>query len=115
MRISDWSSDVCSSDLAEQRIGGHPGRSHNAQTFEFGALVARIQRRRELQPATKLKLVNERCVAGLVRRGRKIVAEIRRHLRRCADEVGDPAVEQRAARLEKIGSASCRERVCQYV
>src|SRR3546814_10537353 len=117
MRISDWSSDVCSSDLflktgralefvphaaaeeprrsnqplrpvavdrinlvgeianigkyrpagirrqfaaqAEQRIGGHPRRSHIAQTFEFGALVARIQRRRELQPATKLKLVNE--------------------------------------------------------
>src|SRR3546814_3670675 len=25
---------------------------------------------------------------------------MRRHLRRCADEVGDPAVEQRAARLE---------------
>src|SRR3546814_9285198 len=22
MRISDWSSDVCSSDLAEQRVGG---------------------------------------------------------------------------------------------
>src|SRR3546814_6423416 len=33
MRISDWSSDVCSSDLAAEQQGGVDGR-------EFGAAVA---------------------------------------------------------------------------
>src|SRR3546814_2800116 len=26
MRISDWSSDVCSSDLSDIHVSGHPGR-----------------------------------------------------------------------------------------
>src|SRR3546814_15503290 len=43
---------------AEQRIGGHPRRSHIAQTFEFGALVARIQRRRSEE-----RRVGKECVS----------------------------------------------------
>src|SRR3546814_16844034 len=31
MRISDWSSDVCSSDLRRCRAGGHPPRCHRSR------------------------------------------------------------------------------------
>src|SRR3546814_1085230 len=65
MRISDWSSDVCSSDL---RAGKEDKRIMKRSTF--GALVAS-------------------AVVGLV---------------------GSAALAQ-----GKIGRASCRERVCQYV
>src|SRR3546814_3614004 len=42
MRISDWSSDVCSSDLAERRVEecaeAWPLRGHEQRTFAWGAL-----------------------------------------------------------------------------
>src|SRR3546814_2902527 len=62
MRISDWSSDVCSSDLPKRRI---------AQDC-----------RKIFQSRTK---------------------------------VGKAAAARGMPRLTKIGRASCRERVCQYV
>src|SRR3546814_9139289 len=70
MRISDWSSDVCSSDLqvAARRLGFH---------------------RRIPAPA-----VGPRRDADRARMLRRVVG---------------------LAEPEQIGSASCRERVCQYV
>src|SRR3546814_6585802 len=73
MRISDWSSDVCSSDL----LGGH-----GAGTKE---------RRRPHRYA----------LASPERRGRWHAAR---------EDGLQPAECER-----KIGRASCRERVCQYV
>src|SRR3546814_6068779 len=69
MRISDWSSDVCSSDL----------------------------------------------VVGLRRRIAENMAESKRHIPHFSyvEESDVSALE--ALRGEKIGRASCRERVCQYV
>src|SRR3546814_3759683 len=67
MRISDWSSDVCSSDLA----GGE---------------------------------VVSRAVTAM--------AEINASSRKIADIIG---VIDEIAFQTKIGRASCRERVCQYV
>src|SRR3546814_3596864 len=74
MRISDWSSDVCSSDLG-QRFALHildDGRSAPMD-------MARLQQRFE----------------------------------QCPVRVGGR--EHHLAHLVKIGRASCRERVCQYV
>src|SRR3546814_7560776 len=79
MRISDWSSDVCSSDL-------------------------RVQRRRAVGDADVRKV--DRTFADDARRARRD---------RLVDEfvpVGRLALHRDE---EKIGRASCRERVCQYV
>src|SRR3546814_3977226 len=81
MRISDWSSDVCSSDLFE--LGGK--RSARIAAGEAGVVAARA-------------------------RGREALLTYAYDLARAyaAAEIAD-------RRLAQIGSASCRERVCQYV
>src|SRR3546814_19865045 len=83
MRISDWSSDVCSSDLRSGAVRGraaaHPRRSTGRTTAMAGTiddLIASIEV--ELEAAQKRR----------AKRGKEV---------------------------EQIGSASCRERVCQYV
>src|SRR3546814_14542110 len=90
MRISDWSSDVCSSDLliepfAEQRLeGGH-------QPFE----ILRMRLLRGPRP--------NRIIAV------EKAAQSRHFLLRLARHDGIDAA------IDKIGRASCRESVCQYV
>src|SRR3546814_5496393 len=94
MRISDWSSDVCSSDLSH-----HPG------------LVI---------------TVNEDCFMKLAtlkdgsRDGRLVV--VSKDLRHAVDAKPFNTMQQALENwsqaepvLSQIGSASCRERVCQYV
>src|SRR3546814_2073487 len=76
MRISDWSSDVCSSDL---------GR---AIATEFVALVEQLLRPEPTQGARQPRM-RPRAIGG----AEAVFAVARR----------------------KIGRASCRERVCQYV
>src|SRR3546814_2915019 len=91
MRISDWSSDVCSSDLPRRlprRADAHPQRLWR----EVGAA-----QEGEGQPDRR----------GYARRADR-------------DRLGQAArpqvqlADQGQARVE-IGRASCRERVCQYV
>src|SRR3546814_3015569 len=90
MRISDWSSDVCSSDLAAQRHGTDEAaplqRREHSQVGEFGEQEggrgSDDQRRR--------------------REGRR---EGGAHHDR----------GERPSQAEEIGRASCREGVCQYV
>src|SRR3546814_4247850 len=77
MRISDWSSDVCSSDLL-RRVddrGRHQRAEHAAVGKSEGAALHLLHL--------------ERAVFGALA------------------EIADRA-------LDKIGRASCRERVCQY-
>src|SRR3546814_1321954 len=87
MRISDWSSDVCSSDLEE--------------IIRQGGLVGGL-------------------VDGLVESQRKIVELIKANpkisKKDMADNIGisKTAIDKHIRSL-KIGRASCRERVCQYV
>src|SRR3546814_6240308 len=95
MRISDWSSDVCSSDLTALRAPSAPfardgsaGRSGGGSGRGLAELLA--------QPVVDQTLL----VAQLVAVGQ----------RRTALQVGD--IGQLA---RKIGRASCRERVCKYV
>src|SRR3546814_2510632 len=79
MRISDWSSDVCSSDLDARGGRGAVFEQHVADSIaevDVGHQLLERQRRRQ-------HLVAERA------------------------KIGPAAL--------KIGRASCRERVCQYV
>src|SRR3546814_1132787 len=86
MRISDWSSDVCSSDLLDL---GRPrvtsGGNGRKKLLAF--------RRPDIAPAAR----------DFVLKIPKAPPRYKLFLRRCL-----PA-------LIKIGRASCRERVCQYV
>src|SRR3546814_14752793 len=108
MRISDWSSDVCSSDLiminpslqrqfAGEILGGEGG-------FHFSG-VAR-NRRSGIDIGAVEATQRERFRNALGRQeflGRQ----------RCSE--GRITVEGRAVEAVEIGRASCRERVCQYV
>src|SRR3546814_2587205 len=86
MRISDWSSDVCSSDLRAEKDGKHPN--------QFGALPVYGRRVEAYDPGVTVR----------------------------SDGMGQrPGIFWKLMRLQhldifdQIGSASCRERVCQYV
>src|SRR3546814_15392950 len=88
MRISDWSSDVCSSDLRQREI---PGRNahHRPQ---------RLLRRAEGRP-----------------RLRRIIAQEIDRLPHFGNGVGQRLARLPHDQAQPIGRASCRERVCQYV
>src|SRR3546814_19562051 len=108
MRISDWSSDVCSSDLQYQRAArGVASEKRALRSFEH------------LQVAQVKKLAGPTLIVG-DRVGRH------RHLGEVDDDTG-AGTELRTlaaavrrfdvARLDcrQNGRASCRERGCQYV
>src|SRR3546814_15708065 len=93
MRISDWSSDVCSSDLSALQ----------AELVEqyFAELLGAADRERLAGEAVDLAFDAQHLVREFARQPRQIVA-----------------VDHEAGalhRLDEIGRASCRERVCQYV
>src|SRR3546814_1569372 len=91
MRISDWSSDVCSSDLTDRRGG--------AASHFLGGGRHLVHRRGDQLDLTALP------GNGLVALGRH-----RLHLAGLALDLGNGVAD-----LFEIGRASCRERVCQYV
>src|SRR3546814_13480574 len=99
MRISDWSSDVCSSDLS------------------LGLLVIDEPQRRaiggEAVAAAEAMFVADLTIAG----GLKLDQPFARPV---AERPGDArrriaVAEDRLFALEQIGRASCGERVWQYV
>src|SRR3546814_6803988 len=94
MRISDWSSDVCSSDLASQveRFELVPIPKNDVERF-------RIMLKNEKEVALYTKMVE---LAG---RDPEYDKRFQQYIREGS------TLELR----EQIGRASCRERVCQYV
>src|SRR3546814_4618396 len=85
MRISDWSSDVCSSDLAQRLLGDEAVGTDRTRVDLIVDEVMELQH---------IDVAHGHLAIELV--------------------AGAAVVEVRLARF-KIGSASCRERVCQYV
>src|SRR3546814_1581779 len=97
MRISDWSSDVCSSDLAPLPMTAagkscgdvpHIASARQHRPREYQPQARRQARRKEIQLSP--------CPAGLT-------------LVLAGGGGPDPTM------VRPIGRASCRERVCQYV
>src|SRR3546814_16772707 len=87
MRISDWSSDVCSSDLA---LSGANGGLAVTLEYDAGATVE----------------------GGADRMSEQFAALLGAVLGAPDSELDDPDI---VGPREQIGRASCRERVCQYV
>src|SRR3546814_13795973 len=116
MRISDWSSDVCSSDLRE--FG------------KVGAQISRLVDQRDelprddrLNPAEAFADLREQMVVErAVMLGKAVEIDILAAPRQ-ADIVARAVVVEACGEVDvevvfapaEIGRASCRERVCQYV
>src|SRR3546814_17179793 len=102
MRISDWSSDVCSSDLLLTAFGllGH-------QILLWLRLIGFSALRLLLNPFSDLRLGEPPCPTNLERGD----------LLGCGQPVDRPVrdLQELCDLLEEIGRASCRTRVCQYV
>src|SRR3546814_20908696 len=129
MRISDWSSDVCSSDL--QRI--HRVYHVRRQAGGFGPLRGR---RHSSGPGSEPLVIGDIAMSITAERKTALVQEYGTH----EGDTGSPEVQvailsERISNLTEhlkphgkdfhsrrgllvmveIGRASCRERVCQYV
>src|SRR3546814_18367659 len=105
MRISDWSSDVCSSDLLEQTMLWERGVDHALFRPDRAPHPAFADLPRPIQLYVGRVAVEKNIEAFLdaSHPGTKVI-------------VGDgPALPDLGARYPEIGRASCRERVCQYV
>src|SRR3546814_10308029 len=97
MRISDWSSDVCSSDLRGlSACGIEPGTMDSGN--RAGVIGDGCDNRRPGRPAIRDIVLGGAVIAVRVKPKR----------------VGAGSVQDASAK-EEIGRASCRERVCQYV
>src|SRR3546814_4589798 len=114
MRISDWSSDVCSSDLIGGGLplpGGSPPEDPNTQEPDAQENERQDEQRGEEAEPAEAPLPKDAM-------GRKIVNDAVAYIRSLAELRGRNADwAERAVRqgASQIGSASCRERVCQYV
>src|SRR3546814_15421392 len=109
MRISDWSSDVCSSDLLAQVLLVHMLRAHAGQTdwpcgwlgalnddgigAALRAVHADLAHSWSLKELAEISLMSRSAFAQAFK-----------------SHVGVPPLE-----YLKIGRAACRERGCQYV
>src|SRR3546814_14582211 len=101
MRISDWSSDVCSSDLAILARGEDPVEVKRGLEGE-----PEDEHSRYIEADVKgLRVASIYLPNGNPQPGPKFDYKLR-WMKRLRD---------RATEILEIGRASCRERVCQYV
>src|SRR3546814_15768619 len=101
MRISDWSSDVCSSDLL-QRL--------DVYLYDSPKLTRRLSVVRPAALVLALKFEFTADVEAFVERPRTLQVDTSHH------ELSFWTRTRRGLeQFHQIGRASCRERVCQHV
>src|SRR3546814_20200683 len=110
MRISDWSSDVCSSDLTKlvKKLGG----GVRLALAQYRELAAFAQFASDLDAATRAQLERGQRVTELMKQ--------KQYRPLSAGQMGATLYAVEKGYIDKIpvnkeiGRASCRERVCQY-
>src|SRR3546814_20838836 len=116
MRISDWSSDVCSSDLD---VGGmNLGEAMPYSGKNLRILGQASEKRSPLAPAVPtfkeqgidLVFASERGLVGPAGMPAEVTERLRGALNKIANS---PEVQKHIP--QQIGRASCREGVCRYV
>src|SRR3546814_12286463 len=116
MRISDWSSDVCSSDLVDRKtmLRYHPRLEAVGCAHPGHFVTARSQRLRDRERGVDVATGTARhdhelhgCTTWLVRTAGARAC-------RAPDWPSSAEVTPNAA-ARSLGRASCRERACQYV
>src|SRR3546814_19216762 len=100
MRISDWSSDVCSSDLPDRRAG----RGHHRVGLDH---VAVLEQRGDpaIDPAV------QRADGAVADRAAETEQALLEHI---GTRVGSGDMTAAFESDREIGRATSRERVCQY-
>src|SRR3546814_20050931 len=110
MRISDWSSDVCSSDLITQQLDWEVELA-----VVIGTAASRVAREDALKHVFGYTVCIDMSARDCRRAGQWIYSKGQDSyapMGPCivtADEIPDPQILD----LWQIGRASCRERVCQ--
>src|SRR3546814_20655208 len=118
MRISDWSSDVCSSDLA--------GLSHFRRLSMdwYSSCSYEPDRKRRFHTVARARLRRLAVALGFPRAsfdlrsnqgGHAVSGELTLHHERDYVQVLQPAISAHTGHLIQIGKASCRERRVQTV
>src|SRR3546814_17123637 len=107
MRISDWSSDVCSSDLhadgvQQVGVGGDVHRLHVGEGGQHHLHLGRLE---------YAGIVLHVAVVHLDVRLGEEAEDLAQQVALAVGEVAIPVLHV----VGQIGRASCRERVCQYV
>src|SRR3546814_19507091 len=106
MRMSDWSSDVCSADLAEH------GPDSPAILLTTSEKLAR-ETMAEIERLLRILPTADYARQAWESYGEVIVADDAIEMVRIADDIASEHVQVMTG--DQIGRASCRERVCQYV
>src|SRR3546814_1560585 len=103
MRISDWSSDVCSSDLRVETVMNDP------------EVVAAMNGEAVAAAEAAVAAIDEAEIASAVAEAEAAVEAI--DMRDVHEAMAEAEASLAAIDMDKvqIGRASCRERVCQYV
>src|SRR3546814_9760908 len=109
MRISDWISDVCSSDLFE---GRDPRLQFGGLGFALGVTPILVFARRGV--LRRLDRTEE-CRDQVVLQGVILVRDERDQMQMPIRGAAAPQIPNVGFYDGQIGRASCRERVCQYV
>src|SRR3546814_12776155 len=102
MRISDWSADVCSSDLNPE-----------AAVVVEGSLA--LLGKEEVVLDRVVDQAGDHLAALLQGDGDGEVRQAVQEVGGAVEGIDDPAPPAVVAGRHQIGRASCRERVCQYV
>src|SRR3546814_15776757 len=106
MRISDWSSDVCSSDLVPHHPAGGAVEKHHRIGAKIQMKMQQLQMLKQRADVTMDDGLGQASGAGREHHPKRMI-------------VGNMLVAEVLARhlvvRQQIGRASCRERVCQYV
>src|SRR3546814_17283397 len=129
MRISDWSSDVCSSDL--RTIKAVADRSHRFVArrravpgpVTGGAAAAKFSARpKRSRPSFVLclfKIIRKECLMNKFLQSLAVVAILGGSVAACSstpkNESTGEYIDSATLTTKEIGRASCRERVCQNV
>src|SRR3546814_11490230 len=115
MRISDWSSDVCSSDLLEADCDYHQRRAAIAAFNRRSPILKRGLALTPVKFGISFTLTAYNQAGALVH----IYRDGSIHLNHGGTEMGQglytKVAQVVAEAFQEIGRASCRERVCQYV
>src|SRR3546814_15793146 len=117
MRISDWSSDVCSSDLAREVLN----KSENERSGVFSTAMSFLGLYRDPTVAA-VTAASDWRIADLVEAEHPVslylvvppsdISRTKPLVRLVLNQIGRRLTEELT---EEIGRASCRERECQYV
>src|SRR3546814_5659300 len=107
MRISDWSSDVCSSDLTEDTLRRRFASAVRAPGPATSRVRQLVDERKQQEAARTVDHIAASLgpVGNVERQAEQLSAQAR--------AAAAPLYE--ISNAQQIGRASCRERVCQYV